>query len=261
MSTEIEKSTQIQLKQLFDKKRETIIATLPPNTNIDRLVSELIMEVNKNEQLAKCTVASLFYASVAGMQMGLSPFGAKKHAYLIPYKNKDTHALEAQFMPSWMGLVHLANQSTNVKNIYPEVICMNDDYLISRGTDPEIQHTPDYENRGDAILFYAVVQYQDGIDFEIMTLDDIKAVREASKAPNSPAWTKWFNEMAKKAVIKRLLKRVSLHSPDLGKAIEYDHNVSTGTEQDFVIIDAENLAVDAQHYQSNQSGHDLARNM
>lgn len=261
MSTEIEKSTQVQLKQLFDKKRETIIATLPPNTNIDRLVSELIMEVNKNEQLAKCTVASLFYASVAGMQMGLNPFGAKKHAYLIPYKNKDKGVLEAQFMPSWMGLVSLANKSPNVKNVYPEIICMNDDYLICRGTDPEIQHTPNYTNRGDAILFYAVVQYHDSKDFEVMTLEDIEKIRKASKAPNSPAWTNWYGEMAKKAVIKRLLKRVNLEEPNLGNAIQYDHNIASGTSQDFVIIDAENLAVDGQHYQSNQSGHDIARNL
>lgn len=261
MSTELVQRTQTQLKQLFDNKRETIIATLPPNTNIDRLVSELIMEVNKNEQLAKCTVASLFYASVSGMQMGLSPFGAKKHAYLIPYKNKDKNVFEAQFMPSWMGLVSLANKSANVKNIYPEVIHEHDEYLISRGTQPEIQHTPDYKFRGAAILYYAVVQYKDCIDFEVMTIEDIEQVRKASKAPNSPAWRDWYGEMAKKAVIKRLLKRVNIDDPNLGNAIQYDHDIAGGNSQDFVIIDAENLAVDNSYNQSNRSPHDEARDL
>jgi len=261
MTTDIEKRTQTQLKQLFDQKRGTIVSTLPPNTNIDRLVSELIMAVNNDEKLAQCSVASLFYASVVGMQMGLNPFGAQKHAYLIPYMNKKKNVLEAQFMPSWMGLVHLANRSPNVKNIYPEVIHENDEYLISRGTNPEIQHTPNYVNRGKAILYYAVIQYTHSTDFEVMTLEDIEKIRKASKAPNSPAWQNWFGEMAKKAVIKRLLKRVSLNAEGIANAIQLDHDIATGKSQDFIVIDAENLAVDSQHFKDNMSAQDHARNM
>jgi hypothetical protein len=55
---------------------------------------------------------------------------------------------------------------------------------------------------------------------EIMSVDDFEKVRKASKAPNSPAWRDWRDEMYKKAVLRRGAKYISINNDKIRQLIE-----------------------------------------
>jgi recombination protein RecT len=59
------------------------------------------------------------------------------------------------------------------------------------------------------------------IDTEVMTLAEVEAIRKRSKASGSGPWVTDFEEMAKKTVIRRHSKRLTL-SPEFHDALDKD---------------------------------------
>lgn len=71
------------------------------------------------------------------------------------------------------------------------------------------------EPRGEPIGAYATAVLKDGSQLlEVMSLEDIAAVRKVSRAANNGPWVSWFGEMARKTVMRRLSKRLPM-STDL----------------------------------------------
>src|SRR5690606_20653729 len=73
---------------------------------------------------------------------------------------------------------------------------------------------------------YVVAKFTNGeIHREVMPRRDIEKTREASKSgngANSP-WTKWYDQMAIKAVIKRAAKLLPTSSDRLDRVIDHDN--------------------------------------
>jgi hypothetical protein len=67
-----------------------------------------------------------------------------------------------------------------------------------------------------------VISYKDGsADFDFMSKEEIDAIRKRSQSPNAGPWQTDYTEMAKKTVIKRLLKLADL-SPETAERISHD---------------------------------------
>jgi hypothetical protein len=78
---------------------------------------------------------------------------------------------------------------------------------------------------------YAILKTTNGgVVFEVMPKAEVDHIRKCSKAPNSPAWEDWYDEMALKTVIRRLGKRTPL-SPDLMRASSMDEGLDAGVSQ------------------------------
>ena len=72
------------------------------------------------------------------------------------------------------------------------------------------------------IAAYAVARTRDeGVYTEVMSRADIDKVRGISKAKDSGPWVQWFDEMARKTVIRRLAKRLPM-STDIDGLIRRD---------------------------------------
>lgn len=256
MSAEmISRKAKDQLTGLFNSHRDKIEKSLPEGVNLEKVIQALLFAVQGNEELAKCSTASLFTATIQAMHLGINPFDPRKLGYLIPYNNKkkdesgkDKWVKEAQFMPSYMGLIDLANRSGRVKKIYARTVYEHDFFHVELGTNESIEHRPaqDAEGRdlprGNAIKYYAVVIYVEGhYDFEVMRMNEIMSIKDCSKAKNSPAWRDHFDEMAKKCPLRRLSKRVSMSINDnrYNKAVALDNQIAAGERQDFNIIDVD----------------------
>ena len=86
-----------------------------------------------------------------------------------------------------------------------------------------------------------------GYGFEIMTLDDVRAhAQKYSKAFSSGPWQTNFEEMAKKTVLKKVLKYAPMKS-DFVRQIAQDSTVKTEISDDMfsvptVVVDAEMVA-------------------
>ena len=237
-----EKTASIVNEQL-KKNRAVIMATLPRGFNYDRMCRTVINAVSTNSLLAKCSPASIFLSTVRAFALGIEPNGSLSEGYLIPFWDGKKGGYESQFMPSYRGLQNLARRSGEIRDIYAKAVCENDVFEVEEGTERKIVHKPDYtKQRGKTVCYYAVFHLKDGgVDFEVMSIDEIEKVRRSSKAADKGPWIDWYDEMAKKTVMKRLLKRAPM-SVELADAIRLENAASTGEAADDV-IDIEGLEV------------------
>jgi recombination protein RecT len=163
--------------------------------------------------------------------LGLLLDPALGEAYIIEAYNYKTRAKEPQLRIGYRGMVKLARQSGNVEKIYAREVCQADEFVVDMGTDERIVHRPlIFGARGPVIGYYAVIKFKDGgFDYEPMSTEDVHRIRDrsdgwkayAEKKISSTPWATDEVEMAKKTVIRRLIKRQSL-SAEVSSAIEIE---------------------------------------
>lgn len=199
------KSVQIraQVEKQVAQSQDKFLAALGTQQSVDRWKTMLAMELFRKPDLLNCTPASIVAAAIEAASLGLE-FGPRKHSYIIPRKG------QATFVPSYMGLVHLAKQSGLVEQVSGQVVCAGDEFRYSLGLAPTLEHIPAGE-RGAVTHAYTVVRFANGsTDFEVMDKAEIDAIRKRSPSPGSGPWVTDYNEMAKKTVIRRICKRLDL---------------------------------------------------
>ena len=243
------KQTATTVNGYLVKNRDAIIKTLPEGFNFDRMCRTVINAISTTPLLAKCSPGSLFLSTVRAFSLGLEPNGALSEGYLVPFWNSKKSCNEAQFMPSYRGLQQLSRRSGEITDIYAKEVFSKDIFEVEEGTERKIIHKPNYTaERGEPVCYYAVFHTKDGgVDFEVMSKAEIETVRAASKAANSGPWTQWYGEMAKKTVMKRLLKRapMSIEASDkFSKALDTENRAAMGEEANNAdILDIEGLEV------------------
>lgn len=175
-----------------------------------RFAKILYTTISNSPQLQRCTVQSIIKAAGISASLGLD-IDVRGLAWLVPYKNKDTGALEASFQIGYLGLVELAYRSGKVKAISAHCVYESeaDNVRITRENGRYSVHHPfSYkEPSGKMIAVYATAEVEGFGSFtEVLRVDEVEKVRRGGKAPNSPAWTQHFEAMAKKTAIRRLAK-------------------------------------------------------
>ncbi|GLI23446.1 recombination protein RecT [Xanthobacter flavus] len=175
---------------------------------------------------------SLVYREVskaAGLGLLLDP--QLGEAYIVVAWNGKTRRQEPQLRIGYKGMQKLARQTGDVTNIYAHEVCASDQFRCRLGTDKNLEHEPDvFGERGPVVGYYAVIKFRDGTnDFEPMTVTQTQAIRDRSDAwkafkdgkIKSTPWSTDEDEMAKKTVLRRLLKRQP-QSPELSEAIKIE---------------------------------------
>jgi recombination protein RecT len=191
-----------------------------------------IQHLMKNSYLAGADKNSILMAVLNIAQIGLTLNPALKLAYLVPRRVGGN--LECVLEPSYQGLVKLATDTGSVRNIYAHLIHEKDTFSQTLGTSPEIIHSPKLGNRGNVIGVYAVAILQDGSkQIEVMDVSEIDEIKETSESwksfkagkSKSCIWNDYFDEMARKTIIKRICKYLPKTEmwDKLGKAIEMDN--------------------------------------
>jgi len=173
--------------------------------------------------------APLVYREVskaAGLGLLLDP--QLGEAYIVVAWNSKTQRKEPQLRVGYKGMCKLARQAGDVTGLYAHEVCEQDKFHCQLGTDKRIDHEPNMlQDRGKVALYYAVIKFKDGsFDFEAMTLKQVRDIRDRSDAwkafkadkIKSTPWSTDEDEMAKKTVLRRLLKRQP-RSPELTEAI------------------------------------------
>lgn len=124
------------------------------------------------------------------------------------------------YTPSYKGLRKMAMQKSikPIKEITAKSIfegdTLSEDYINGQA---HLNYKSDFMKRGKWIGTFCVVVYEDGSEIhEIMNMDDIEAVKKKSK--NSGAWSSFPQEMAKKAIIRRISKQITMDFTDKEQA-------------------------------------------
>jgi recombinase, phage RecT family len=234
------------LKDYVGSMEGAIAKALPSVMTPERFTRITLSALSTNPKLQETTPASFLGAMMTAAQLGLEPNTPLGQAYLLPYKNKGR--LECQFQLGYKGLIDLAYRSGEIKMIQAHVVYENDDFDFSFGLEPQLHHVPAKTNRGEPEWVYASFETKDGgHGFEVMSIDDIQ--RHAAKYSQSynssfSPWKTSFEEMAKKTVLKRVLKYAPMRT-DFVRAVTADEQTAKidenhqGSEMPEIFYEAE----------------------
>lgn len=185
-------------------------SALPADFNIARFVQNSVALLNGNDTLQEFArengTAQIKQGLLRGAYLGLDALN--NEMYLVPYGKT------LNFVPSYKGMVKLATKYATrpIKTVYAKVVREGDEFeeVINNG-EPSINFKAVPFSNKPIIGVFAVCQYVDGgMVYEVMSKDDVEQCRKSSKAKNSPAWNSYWSEMAKKTVLRRLAKSLSI---------------------------------------------------
>jgi len=191
--------------------------------------NQYLMDVARQNQDSLTDAVS----NVAAIGISLNP--ANKHAYLVPrtVNKRPTVCLDI----SYMGMIKLATDTGIVAYMKAEMVHENDDFTyLGFDSRPELKVANPFnkESRGAVIGVIAWAKLNNG-DYinELMNIDELHQIRDDSEAYkvavkkggwllDNCVWVKYYGEMIKKTVIKRLYKTLpqSDGSQTMSNAIE-----------------------------------------
>ncbi len=221
---------------------QQLSAALPAHITPDRMVRVLLTSFNKTPKLMECTRDSVWQSILDCCAIGLEP-DALGRAYLIPYKVQGVMTCQLQI--GYKGLVDLAMRSGKVASFHADKVCENDIFEYELGSNFTLEHSPCLKGeRGKPYCYYAYCQMKDGsFNADVMTLDEIEAIRKRSKSGDRGPWKTDRDEMAKKTVLKRLSKMLPL-SPEFMDAVTHDNNTNGLKDiKDAAVIDDQKFTI------------------
>lgn len=224
-----------------------IAKALPSVITPERFTRIVLSAISSNPKLAECSPQSFLGAMMTSAQLGMEVNTPLGQAYLIPRWNGKKGENECQFQLGYKGLIDLAYRSGEVSTIGAQVVYANDEFEYELGLNPVLKHKPAMQDRGDPVYVYATFRTKDGgYGFECMSMDDVRrhaqTFSEAYKKGYFSPWTTNFEEMAKKTVLKRVLKYAPLKT-DFARQVASDETIKTSISEDMFAEPAEYIDI------------------
>lgn len=227
-------SMQQYIKQMESEIKKALPSVLTP----ERFTRIVLSALSSNPKLAETTPQSFLGAMMTAAQLGMEPNTPLGQAYLLPYWNSRNNCYECQFQLGYKGLLDLAYRSGDISVVQSQVVYENDEFSYSYGLEPELKHIPAKADRGDPTHVYAVFRTKsDGFGYEVASIEDIRThAQRYSKSFGNGPWQTNFEEMAKKTVLKRVLKYAPLKSEFVRKLVQ-DETIKTSIDADMYTVD------------------------
>lgn len=229
------------IKQMEGEIRKALPSVLTP----ERFTRITLSALSSNPRLQECTPQSFLGAMMTAAQLGVEPNTPLGQAYLIPFKNHGV--METQFQLGYKGMIDLAYRSGEISTIQAHVVYANDRFSYSFGLNPTLEHIPATADRGEPTHVYAVFRTKDGgFGYDVMSMDDVRQhAKKYSKSYGNGPWQTNFEEMAKKTVLKRVLKYAPLKS-DFVRQLSTDESIKTEISEDMYSVS--NTYLEAEDY-------------
>lgn len=196
-------------------------------------IASVINVTNMNKDLAECDPHSVVSAAAVAATLDLPIDPNLGFSAMVPFNGQD--GKKAQFQIMWRGYVQLGVRTGLYENIHVTEV-YRDELAYYNPLNGEIRFTPmenwkqRYEGLTTEIVgYYAFFRLLNGFNKGLfMTTAQIEAHgRQYSKSYHNPKgkWKTDFMAMAKKTVIKLLMKNFGIMSVDIQRAIKADQAV------------------------------------
>jgi phage RecT family recombinase len=198
---------------------------LPADIPVERFKRVLVTAVSTNPELLYADRRSLFNAAMRCAVDGLLPDG--RQAALVTFRTdvkvRDPNSGidhirkidAATYMPMLAGLRERMRKSGEVASAIAEAVFEKDHFRYRLGDDAMIEHEPPPlgVSRGAVIGAYAIIRLKNGeVIRDVLDRSMIEAARNVSRAKNSPMWTNFYWEGAKKTALRRAAKQAPFSS-------------------------------------------------
>jgi recombination protein RecT len=196
-----------------------VACALPRHLKPDRFIRVATTAMLRTPKLMQCSQESFLSCLLSLSALGLEPDG--RLAHLIPFEDRKNNRTDCTLIVDYKGLVELVMRTGRVSNIHADKVCENDEFEYDLG---EVKkHKIDFRKpRGEAYAYYCVVRFKDGTTrAEVMSKEDVDAIRKRSRAGSFGPWVTDYDEMAKKTCFRRCFKWLPA-SAELAKAQDLD---------------------------------------
>ena len=164
--------------------------------------------MSKNPTLAASAPLSIRDSIVNVAAIGLTLNPAYGYAYLVPESVKigSDYVKICQLRISFKGLMKIATDSGSIKWVKAEIVKANDVFTYRGPCELPTHEMNPFSDRGATVGVYCVAKTGDA-DYltDVMGIEEINKCMNAAKTKG--VWQNWFDEMAKKAIIKRASKQ------------------------------------------------------
>lgn len=192
---------------LMTSVENAIEMALPRHLSGERFARVALTALRTTPKLLRCSKPSILGAMIQCAQLGLEPNSPLGHAYLVPYGK------ECQLVLGYKGLRELAHRSKAIKVLYANEVREADHLEASYGVGARFVHVPKLRKNTEVWGYYAFAELSNGgHQWALMTKDEVETHRDrfaAAKSSKTP-WATDFDEMAKKTVLKKLLKQLPI---------------------------------------------------
>lgn len=200
-----------------------------------RFITSIVSHVAQNPELQKCEHMTLFTAAMQCEALKLSPSMTLGEAYIVPFKDNANNRIVATFQIGWQGYVQLALRSGQYKTINVIEIKKGELIYHDRLTGQiETKFIEDDEVREqtETIGYYAMFELTNGFvksmywskkKMEQHALKYSKGyASDQKKGTSYTFWSKSFDEMAKKTMIRQLIGKWGPKSLEMRMGFEND---------------------------------------
>lgn len=233
-----------------DSYKKLINNTLQDPKRASRFIASISSAVATNPALQECDAGTILSCALLGESLGLSPSPQLGQYYLVPFNDKSRGKI-ATFILGYKGYIQLAIRSGQYKKLNVVAIkkgelvkfdFLNEEIDINLISDEGVREVA--ETTG----YYAMFEYLNGFKkamywskekMEKHALQYSKAyASDRNKGWNNSYWTKDFDGMAYKTMLRQLISKWGIMSIEMRTAFENDEAIinNDGTSQP---IDAE----------------------
>lgn len=214
------------------------IANVVGERQTEKFIASVVSAVQTNKALAECTNSSIFSAALLGQALNLSPSPQLGQFYMVPYKDRKTGVSEAQFQLGAKGYKQLAIRSGQYRKIVTSIIKegelkqynpITEEFIFEPILDMKVR-----ENL-PVIGYYAMFQLNNGFTKELYWSKEKMEEHakrysqgyrsDCQKGTQYTFWSKDFDGMAEKTMIRQLISKWGIMSIDMQKAFESDMGV------------------------------------
>ena len=231
-----------------------------------RFISAIVSAVNTNSALQECTNQSILSGALLGESLKLSPSPQLGHYYLVPFNDKEKGKV-AQFQLGYKGYIQLAIRSGQYRKLNVMAIKEGElEYFDPLNEDIKVNLMVDnWDAREETptIGYYAFFELVNGFRKAIYwSKAQMKAhalkyslgyKRDLEKGWKYTFWSKDFDGMAYKTMLRQLISKWGVMSIELQNAIDADMAVinEDGTKN-YVDIDNDDSVIDMEQKQEKQ---------
>lgn len=201
------KTPEYYLENHFDQ----IKVALPRHIDSERMRRISLTELRLNSklnQVANRNPLSFFGAVIQSAQLGLEP-GAMAQCYFIPFGD------EVKFIIGYQGMIELIGRSKKISSLTTGVVCEGEYFERAVTHEGELfRHVQDHDievrDESTIRLVYAIARMKDGSPpiIEVMSRTEINNNEKKNRksANRNSTWNDYWDQMARKTVIRRIYK-------------------------------------------------------
>jgi recombination protein RecT len=202
------------LLDMVDKRAPSFRKLLPPSIPVDRFISASKTALLTVPGLVDCEPQSVILACMRCAADGLVPDGRKAVLVVGRSKRGSQWVNVAQYWAMASGLQDIVFRTGKVVKLESRVVYQNDTFDLVYGSEARVIHQPRLRDRGQIVGVYAIATFRGGSEqlVEWMDVEEIDGIMRRSKSWNkeknqpSGPWATDYSEMARKTVLRRIMK-------------------------------------------------------